>query len=225
MRQPVKSDAMGRCAVGALAVAFALAAFVVEGAAEELREGKLRVRFRECPTCEMRIRVSPEASIAFVNSSRVGAAERPAVAARAFAVLRLADAAAQALAAEGAKEDAAAAKALAEAPRLCGEGEWREAARPSTNAVARFRKAAGDGGTVFLEIRNGGEKPIGFDLPFAALGFAGRVAVFDLVEMAELDLDAKSLKVEVPPGGERKFQLVAWTAAAGGAKEGRGGAD
>jgi hypothetical protein len=206
-----------------LSLAVALAAFVVEGAAEELREGKFRVRFRECPTCEMRIRVSPEASIAFVNSSRVGAADRAAVASRAFAVLRLADEAARALAAEGAGEDAAAAKALAEAPRLCGVGEWREASRPSTNAVARFRRAAGGGGAVFLVLRNGGEKPVGFDIPFAALGLDGRVAVLDLVEMAELDLDAKSLKVEAPPSGERKFCLVAWPAA-GGAEEGRGGA-
>ena len=79
------------------------------------------------------------------------------------------------------------------------------------------------GVVVFLVLRNGGEKPVGFDIPFAALGLDGRVAVLDLVEMAELDLDAKSLKVEAPPSGERKFCLVAWPAA-GGAEEGRGGA-
>ena len=76
---------------------------------------------------------------------------------------------------------------------------------------------------MFLVLRNDGDKSFEFKSPFAALGFKERVAVFDLVEMAELDLDAKSLKVEAPPSGERKFCLVAWPAA-GGAEEGRGGA-
>lgn len=224
MKKPGKSDVKWRCVVAALAAVLAFAAPAAEGAAEELREGRFRVRFRECPTCEMRMRVSPEASIAFVNSSRVGAADRAAVAARAFAVLRLAVAAEQLLVAEGADRSAAAARALAEAPRLCGTGEWREAARPSTNSFARFRGAAGGGGAVFLEFHNDGEGRIGFDVPFAAMGMTGRVAVFDLEEMAELDLDARSLKVEVGPGGQRRFRLVAWPSA-GGDGEGRGGAD
>ena len=83
------------CALPFFVVAVAMAAddSGPDGGAAELREGAFRVRFRDCPTCEMRMRVSPEASIAFVNTSRVGAADRPAVAARAFAGLRLADAA------------------------------------------------------------------------------------------------------------------------------------
>ena len=185
-----------------LSLAVALAAFVVEGAA---------------------FTVSIDRRTGALTFSDNGKVLLAAVASRAFAVLRLADDAARALAAEGAGEDDAAAKALAEAPRLCGVGEWREASRPSTNAVARFRRAAGGGGAVFLVLRNGGEKPVGFDIQFAALGLDGRVAVLDLVEMAELDLDAKSLKVEAPPSGERKFCLVAWPAA-GGAEEGCGGA-
>ena len=78
------------CALPFFVVAVAMAAddSGPDGGAAELREGAFRVRFRDCPTCEMRMRVSPEASIAFVNTSRVGAADRPAVAARAFAVKR-----------------------------------------------------------------------------------------------------------------------------------------
>ena len=57
------------------------------------------------------------------------------------------------------------------------------------------------------------------NIPFAALGFKERVAVFDLVEMAELDLDADALTLSVPAGGERRFRLDALPVAEkGGAK-------
>ena len=192
-----------------------------DGGAAELREGAFRVRFRECPTCEMRMRVSPEASIAFVNTSRVGVADRPAVAARAFAVLRMADAARRALAAEGGADgEDAAAKALANSARLCGEGEERSLAQKDPKATVRFRGVAGAGGkAMFLVLRNAGDKPFEFNIPFAALGFKDRVAVFDLVEMAELDLDADALTLSVPAGGERRFRLDALPVAGkGGAK-------
>ena len=176
---------------------------------------------RDCPTCEMRMRVSPEASIAFVNTSRVGAADRPAVAARAFAVLRMADAARRALAAEGGADgEDAAAKALANSARLCGEGEERSLAQKDPKATVRFRGVAGAGGkAMFLVLCNAGDKPFEFNIPFAALGFKERVAVFDLVEMAELDLDADALTLSVPAGGERRFRLDALPVAEkGGAK-------
>ena len=192
-----------------------------DGGAAELREGAFRVRFRECPTCEMRMRVSPEASIAFVNTSRVGVADRPAVAARAFAVLRMADAARRAFAAEGGADgEDAAAKALANSARLCGEGEERSLAQKDPKATVRFRGVAGAGGkAMFLVLRNAGDKPFEFNISFAALGFKDRVAVFDLVEMAELDLDADALTLSVHAGGERRFRLDALPVAEkGGAK-------
>ena len=204
-----------------LAVAMAVADSGPDGGAAELREGAFRVRFRECPTCEMRMRVSPEASIAFVNTSRVGVADRPAVAARAFAVLRMADAARRALAAEGGADgEDAAAKALANSARLCGEGEERSLAQKDPKATVRFRGVAGAGGkAMFLVLRNAGDKPFEFNISFAALGFKDRVAVFDLVEMAELDLDADALTLSVPAGGERRFRLDALPVAEkGGAK-------
>lgn len=204
-----------------LAVAMAVADSGPDGGAAELREGAFRVRFRDCPTCEMRMRVSPEASIAFVNTSRVGAADRPAVAARAFAVLRMADAARRALAAEGGADgEDAAAKALANSARLCGEGEERSLAQKDPKATVRFRGVAGAGGkAMFLVLCNAGDKPFEFNIPFAALGFKERVAVFDLVEMAELDLDADALTLSVPAGGERRFRLDALPVAEkGGAK-------
>ena len=204
-----------------VAVAMAVADSGLDGGAAELREGAFRVRFRDCPTCEMRMRVSPEASIAFVNTSRVGVADRPAVAARAFAVLRMADAARRALAAEGGADgEDAAAKALANSARLCGEGEERSLAQKDPKATVRFRGVAGAGGkAMFLVLRNAGDKPFEFNIPFAALGFKDRVAVFDLVEMAELDLDADALTLSVPAGGERRFRLDALPVAEkGGAK-------
>lgn len=204
-----------------VAVAMAVADSGPDGGAAELREGAFRVRFRECPTCEMRMRVSPEASIAFVNTSRVGVADRPAVAARAFAVLRMADEARRALAAEGGADgEDAAAKALANSARLCGEGEERSLAQKDPKATVRFRGVAGAGGkAMFLVLRNAGDKPFEFNIPFAALGFKDRVAVFDLVEMAELDLDADALTLSVPAGGERRFRLDALPVAEkGGAK-------
>ncbi|MBR2938964.1 MAG: hypothetical protein IKC15_03770 [Kiritimatiellae bacterium] len=204
-----------------VAVAMAVADSGLDGGAAELREGAFRVRFRDCPTCEMRMRVSPEASIAFVNTSRVGAADRPAVAARAFAVLRMADAARRALAADGgAVGEDMAAKALADAARLCGEGEERSLAQKDPKATVRFRGVAGAGGkAMFLVLRNDGDKSFEFNIPFAALGFKDRVAVFDLVEMAELDLDADALTLSVPAGGERRFRLDALPVAEkGGAK-------
>ena len=204
-----------------VAVAMAVADSGLDGGAAELREGAFRVRFRDCPTCEMRMRVSPEASIAFVNTSRVGAADRPAVAARAFAVLRMADAARRALAAEGGADgEDAAAKALANSARLCGEGEERSLAQKDPKATVRFRGVAGAGGkAMFLVLRNAGDKPFEFNISFAALGFKDRVAVFDLVEMAELDLDADALTLSVPAGGERRFRLDALPVAEkGGAK-------
>ena len=204
-----------------VAVAMAVADSGLDGGAAELREGAFRVRFRDCPTCEMRMRVSPEASIAFVNTSRVGVADRPAVAARAFAVLRMADAARRALAAEGGADgEDAAAKALANSARLCGEGEERSLAQKDPKATVRFRGVAGAGGkAMFLVLRNAGDKPFEFNISFAALGFKDRVAVFDLVEMAELDLDADALTLSVPAGGERRFRLDALPVAEkGGAK-------
>ena len=204
-----------------VAVAMAVADSGLDGGAAELREGAFRVRFRDCPTCEMRMRVSPEASIAFVNTSRVGVADRPAVAARAFAVLRMADAARRALAAEGGADgEDAAAKALAYSARLCGEGEERSLAQKDPKATVRFRGVAGAGGkAMFLVLRNAGDKPFEFNISFAALGFKDRVAVFDLVEMAELDLDADALTLSVPAGGERRFRLDALPVAEkGGAK-------
>ena len=63
------------------------------------------------------------------------------------------------------------------------------------------------------------DKPFEFNIPFAALGFKERVAAFDLVEMAELDLDADALTLSVPAGGERRFRLDALPVAEkGGAK-------
>ena len=121
-----------------VAVAMAVADSGLDGGAAELREGAFRVRFRDCPTCEMRMRVSPEASIAFVNTSRVGAADRPAVAARAFAVLRMADAARRALAADGG--------AVGEDMSAVGEGacELGAALRRRRGAVARAEGPEGD---------------------------------------------------------------------------------
>ena len=203
------------------AVAMAVADSGLDGGAAELREGAFRVRFRDCPTCEMRMRVSPEASIAFVNTSRVGAADRSAVAARAFAVLRMADAARRALAAEGGADgEDMAAKALADAARLCGEGEERSLAQKDPKATVLFRGVAGAGDkAMFLVLRNDCDKPFEFNIPFAALGFQERVAVFDLAEMAELDLDADALTLSVPAGGERRFRLDALPVAEkGGAK-------
>ena len=147
--------------------------------------------------------------------------DRPAVAARAFAVLRMADAARRALAAEGGADgEDAAAKALANSARLCGEGEERSLAQKDPKATVRFRGVAGAGGkAMFLVLRNAGDKPFEFNIPFAALGFKDRVAVFDLVEMAELDLDADALTLSVPAGGERRFRLDALPVAEkGGAK-------
>ena len=204
-----------------VAVAMAVADSGLDGGAAELREGAFRVRFRDCPPCEMRMRVSPEASIAFVNTSRVGAADRPAVAARAFAVLRMADAARRALAADGgAVGEDMSAKALANSARLCGEGEERSLVQKDPKATVRFRGVAGAGGkAVFLVLRNDGDKSFEFNIPFVALGFRERVAVFDLVEMAELDLAADALGMTVPAGGERRFRIDAWPVAEkGGAK-------
>ena len=84
----------------------------------------------------------------------------------------------------------------------------------------RFRGVAGAGGkAMFLVLCNAGDKPFEFNIPFAALGFKERVAVFDLVEMAELDLDADALTLSVPAGGERRFRLDALPVAEkGGAK-------
>ena len=223
MKHRIPHVAALACALPLLVVAIAMvvADSGLDGGAAELREGAFRVRFRDCPTCEMRMRVSPEASIAFVNTSRVGAADRPAVAARAFAVLRMADAARRALAAEGgADSEDMAAKALADAARLCGEGEERSLAQKDPKATVRFRGVAGAGGkAAFLVLRNDGDKPFEFSVPFAALGFKERVAAFDLVEMAELDLDADALTLSVPVGGERRFRLDALPVAEkGGAK-------
>ena len=113
-----------------------------------------------------------------------------------------------------------AAKALADAARLCGEGEERSLAQKDPKATVRFRGVAGAGGkAVFLVLRNDGDKSFEFNIPFAALGFKERVAVFDLVEMAELDLDADALTLSVPAGGERRFRLDALPVAEkGGAK-------
>ena len=83
MKHRIPHGAALLCVLLSLSAAVLPAAEVgLDGGTAELREGEFRVRFRECPTCEMRMRVSPEASIAFVNTSKVGAADRPAVAAR-----------------------------------------------------------------------------------------------------------------------------------------------
>jgi len=112
---------------------------------------------------------------------------------------------------------------LAELPLhylICGEGEERSLAQKDPKATVRFRGVAGAGGkAMFLVLRNDGDKSFEFNIPFAALGFKERVAAFDLVEMAELDLDADALTLSVPAGGERRFRLDALPVAEkGGAK-------
>lgn len=211
----------------------AFAAGLAFGETTKLRRGEFTLTCTVCPKCPMRLRFSPDGKQAFLNTSKVPAKERDAVAERAFALMAKAGDTKKGGALRplmgwsswNTSEKLQVGRYIEEEMTRFGETNAfllalnRDDLGLSASVVRREGEAyvlvkdADErfGKSRFLAFYNAGDTPHDFNVPFASLDLGGRVQIMDLGERAELGAFESAFAATVPAHSARFYRLDAET--------------